>query len=272
MLRRLLVWGLLLFVCPLAPGALLAGPPLLGRRVAAPLNVKVLYRARKTAGWQLFGIFTPASGRNVARLLTQQHFEVRLERTAAPVPQPPPRPPSPPLPPAQTVSPAQVVAVFRHLAARPDIAFRRPEDGCYARAHLMVKQMLAWGLHPIKVWAFASGDELQVRTPHHPSGHVTWVYHVAPALRVRFPDGSQHWYVIDPSLFDGPVPIANWEGAQVRSPDGYHPFLCLTLPAEAPVRPFTGRTQGSGYWPAADPPEGPDAHAAAVMRRMRGVR
>jgi hypothetical protein len=205
-----------------------------------------------------------------------------LSRWRSPAPPAPPtvaapaRPPAPPpprlpprsLPVAQTVTPAQVEALFRVLAGRRDIAFHYPADGCYARAHLMLRHLQHLGLHPYKVWAFADGEDLEASTPHHPEGRVSWDYHVAPALCVRFADASQRWYVLDPSLFDRPVPVERWVAALRRSPASPRPYVTFTRPGEAPTRP-SGVVEGSGYWPEADPPEGLDAHAAAAMRRFK---
>jgi hypothetical protein len=159
------------------------------------------------------------------------------------------------------VSPQLAAAVFSILASRPDIAFRFPVDGCYARAHLMVKQMKAMGLSPGKAWTFASpGDPLWVDTPNHPDGKVSWGYHVAPTLPVKGDDGVVRDMVIDPSMSDHPVTVEEWKNAQHDTPT-----VVQTSPGQPPV-PARG---GSGYWPGPDPPEGPDAHAQETMEEYK---
>src|SRR5947199_7963259 len=98
----------------------------------------------------------------------------------------------------------QAAAIFTAFAAAEDLALRFPADGCYARTHLMMQRLLAQGLAPFKVWAFAAStaDLLWVETADHPEGRVSWGYHVAPALVVRGEEGSTREMVFDPMLFD----------------------------------------------------------------------
>jgi uncharacterized Zn-binding protein involved in type VI secretion len=159
------------------------------------------------------------------------------------------------------VTPAIAAAIFAALAARPDIAFKYPVDGCYARAHLMLKAMQAVGLHPGKAWTFQSpGDPLWVNTPNHPDGKVAWGYHVAPTLPVRGADGVVRDMVMDPSMFDHPVTVDEWKDAQHDSPT-----VVQTAPGQPPI-PSKG---GSGYWPGKDPIEGPDDNAKETMESYK---
>ena len=95
----------------------------------------------------------------------------------------------------------------------PCITFLFPDDGCWARAHEMVRLMLAMGLKPKKVWI--QGWPLNPDTKNHPNCEVTWGWHVAPTLCVR-----TKWFfigqsmVIDPALFPTPVSKATWKGVQ----------------------------------------------------------
>jgi hypothetical protein len=43
-----------------------------------------------------------------------------------------------------------------------------------------------------------------------PTGFHDWAFHVAPIVSVRNADGSSSPVVLDPSLFDHPVPISTW--------------------------------------------------------------
>jgi hypothetical protein len=111
----------------------------------------------------------------------------------------------------------RAVEIFDTLAAMKDIAFNYPEEGCFARAHLMLRRMFDMGETPKKAWAFEKqGGDLLVKLP---DGHeIIWWAHVAAALPVIMPDGTVQDLVIDPSLFKGPVTLKNW-GAVMGVPD-----------------------------------------------------
>jgi hypothetical protein len=152
----------------------------------------------------------------------------------------------------------QAQGVHDAMAAREDIAFGYPTDGCYARAELMADAMEEAGHNPGKVWAFArlGGEPLHVDTENHPDGFVEWGYHVAPTLQVRGNDGTVRTRVIDPSMFDHPVTVDEWVGA-MNCPSAE---VEETARGQAP----TG-CAGSGYWPDTDPARGVLDHAEAVM-------
>ena len=164
---------------------------------------------------------------------------------------------------AGAVSPATAASIFAAMASQPDITFKFPVDGCYARAHLMVQRMQAMGLTPGKAWTFASdpNDPLWVNTPNHPDGKVEWGYHVAPTIKVD-DNGVTRDVVVDPSMFDHPVTVDEWKNAQ-----NDRPHVVQTRPGQPPI-PSAG---GSGYWPAADPREGPDANAHDTMAHDGGI-
>ena len=120
-------------------------------------------------------------------------------------------------------SAANAQQVFNAMAATtcapltvpaPCIPFLYPDDGCWARAHEMVRLMLAIGLKPYKVWI--QGWPLNPDTRNHPNCEVTWGWHVAPTLCVR----TKWWWfwgtrmVIDPALFTKPVSKATWKSVQ----------------------------------------------------------
>jgi Glutaminase len=91
-------------------------------------------------------------------------------------------------------------------AAAPCIPFNYPDDGCWARAHEMCRLMIAAGITPNKVWIFGN---LRAASQNNPNCQVLWGWHVAPTLSV-----GAETYVIDPSLFNGPVTQATWAGVQ----------------------------------------------------------
>lgn len=177
----------------------------------------------------------------------------------------PPTPRTGLLPREQTVTLENAQRAFRWLSNQRDIAFRFPADGCYARAHLMVKRLQRQGYKPAKVWAFANGGLLYARTPYARRGHVEWKYHVAPVLRVRLAADKQLWYVVDPSLFSRPVTIREWREAMKRPNTAYEPYSTVTSLGQAPKDPRGVQLPGSGYWAGSDPAD-LDEHAEKVMR------
>lgn len=143
------------------------------------------------------------------------------------------------------------------MADESDIAFDYPE-GCYARADIMTKRILAqYGVTVDKIWAIAdpgSGKFLSVGSPYGPQ---IWASHVAPLINTVNADGSTTQYVIDPSLADKPIPISLWlhlMNATTRSVD-----VQITAPGEAPEG-----FPGTGYWLDEDPVN-IDEYSAAVM-------
>lgn len=96
-------------------------------------------------------------------------------------------------------------SLYDEIASRDDIPFGYPLDGCYARAHKMVRIMEEQGVVAGK--AFVEG-QLYVDTKF---GEVGWGYHVAPVVLIK-KDGKVLPYVFDPSLFDKPVPYEAWKG------------------------------------------------------------
>ncbi|HPO17775.1 MAG TPA: protein-glutamine glutaminase family protein, partial [Rubrivivax sp.] len=67
------------------------------------------------------------------------------------------------------------------------------------------------GVQVDKVWIYGN---LRVATSNNPRCEVRWGWHVAPTLLVDTGGGHSDTYVIDPSLFPGPVPRATWAGVQ----------------------------------------------------------
>ena len=99
-------------------------------------------------------------------------------------------------------------------APAPCIPFLYPDDGCWARAHEMCRLMIAAGAQPRKVWIYAAfPSSLTAQTSNNPACHVVWGWHVAPTLEVDTGAGTDT-YVIDPSLFTGPVTEPTWKSVQ----------------------------------------------------------
>jgi hypothetical protein len=74
----------------------------------------------------------------------------------------------------------------------------------------MCRLMIADGAQPEKVWI---QGRLNVNSRNKPDCLVQWSWHVAPTLQVDI-SGSPQTYVIDPSLFNEPVPLLTWKGIQ----------------------------------------------------------
>jgi hypothetical protein len=266
-MTRLLLSALTVLVLT---GAAQAQPAPTVRPAPAAASVySVYYRPSGEALWRPAGKYaTLPSAQAAARRLYDKGYEVQIYTRSA-LRKLPKRRPTGVLPQSYTVTVQQADVVFRWLARQSDIAFRYPTDGCYARAHLMIRRMQRYGLRPYKVWTFANGEDLYARTTNHPRGYVTWRYHVAPILRVRFSDGTQRWVVIDPSLFTRPATITAWRNAQKRPGSGYSPYVTLTRLGQSPVDAHGKRLPGSGYWTGLDPREGVEAHAVATMRKYK---
>ena len=135
---------------------------------------------------------------------------------------PPPAPPLPPNPLAVNVAPAPAETavtlqraneIFEAMAAT-DIPFFHVRDCCTARAQKMCRLMLEnFNVTARKIWNYGSGFAIDkgticVETLFDPSGQVCWRFHVAPIVNVV--DGPPDTVVIDPSIFDEPVPIETW--------------------------------------------------------------
>jgi hypothetical protein len=96
------------------------------------------------------------------------------------------------------------------------ISFQYTEDGCYARAHKM-RWILQNKYHYYvqKVFSFANSgnDELGVTANKWGGCCINWWYHVAPLVNIRTPSGVKA-YVMDPAMFNTPVLLSAWLGAQ----------------------------------------------------------
>ena len=122
------------------------------------------------------------------------------------------------------VDPDRARDLFNQMNARscdpctptePCIPFKYPSNGCHARAHEMCRLMIEQGEDPGKVWLYRSVHRpLRVVTSNDPDCEVTWRYHVAPTLDVLISPGTVVKWVIDPSMFNGPVTVEEWINAQ----------------------------------------------------------
>ena len=104
----------------------------------------------------------------------------------------------------QTISKERATELFKKASNMKDIAWNYKLDGCYARAHLMARRFEEEGVRVDKVWI--KGD-LSVKDNNPP---INWNFHVAPIVYVE-ENGIIQKMVIDPSLFDRPVTVAEWD-------------------------------------------------------------
>lgn len=133
-----------------------------------------------------------------------------------------PAPETPTVPPPKAVhlTAAELDAIFADMADEPDIPFRFPVNGCYARAEAMVQRIAE--RYAIDIDAlrkvYIRGD-LRIPTPYvyeGPRGNdaiVEWSWHIAPAVPVKNADGTISYLVVDPSLFNRPVTMDEWAAA-----------------------------------------------------------
>ncbi|MCX6316310.1 MAG: protein-glutamine glutaminase family protein [Bacteroidetes bacterium] len=102
--------------------------------------------------------------------------------------------------------------------------FQYVTDGCYARAHKM-RQIIEsfYGYASYKVFNFACNSSGTLSVQANLWGNnccVNWWYHVASYVYVQSGRLSVA-YLLDPSMFDAPVPINTWVAAQKNIGCGY---------------------------------------------------
>jgi hypothetical protein len=112
--------------------------------------------------------------------------------------------------PASVMSLEHLNQIFKVIASDPKIPFKYAQDGCNARAQEMSRILDKHGVTSAKI--FIEGD-LKVKTENSPKGYFEWWYHVAPAVKVKV-GNKVMVYVIDPSIFDRPVPVEDWIKSQ----------------------------------------------------------
>lgn len=113
---------------------------------------------------------------------------------------------------------------FTSVPSRPDFARRSswmyPDDGCFARAALAVRN-LSQHNYPAPKKVFAFGD-LEVMTSNSQSGSVSWWYHVAPLVQI----GTQK-YVLDPAIHPaGPLKLEEWLAKMNTNPASIEVAIC----------------------------------------------
>jgi hypothetical protein len=117
------------------------------------------------------------------------------------------------------------------------VPYAHPEDGCYLRAHLMALKLIQWGA-PVRKVIVTRTDPQLVTWSHNAAGAtnalplpVQWIYHIAPAVPTRLPDGTESLIVLDPALERGPLSESDWLTWIGVTPDQINEHL--TGPLEA---------------------------------------
>ena len=108
----------------------------------------------------------------------------------------------------------EVEKYYSDIAGAKDIPHRFPEEGCNHRAFEISSRLELRGIQTAHV--FAVGD-LYVKTDVSPKGFVEWGYHVAPMVFVKVNNVTIP-YIIDPAMFDHPVPLEVWQKKQLDGP------------------------------------------------------
>jgi hypothetical protein len=115
------------------------------------------------------------------------------------------------------ISSSQANDLFRKFTGNPDIPFKYPIDGCYARATAMAQMAEADKITMGKVYAEGF---LQAKTDSVAYPIARWGWHVAPVAYVKKVDGKIDLMVFDPSLFNKPVGIDEWKSKMLDKSDG----------------------------------------------------
>ncbi len=111
----------------------------------------------------------------------------------------------------QAISKERATELFNKAKAMTDIAWDYKTDGCYARAHLMARRFEAEGVRVDKVWI--KGNLTVPNT--YPL--LNFRLHVAPIVYVNDENGLIKKMVIDPSLFDKPVSVEEWDNRMTKN-------------------------------------------------------
>lgn len=108
--------------------------------------------------------------------------------------------------------------LFKQLKNQEHIPFCYAKDGCQARAHEMARLLEEQGIITEK--AFIQG-KLIADTSF--DGSVEWDFHVAPLIKVR-ESGKTKLYILDPSLFDEPVPLEQWQDYMLKAEGSFQTY------------------------------------------------
>ncbi len=114
----------------------------------------------------------------------------------------------------------QAADLFKDLRGDQKIPFDYKDDGCYARAHQMFRDISNKGYLSFKIWNYGSAYpdnkslKVEYKVDATTTKTVSWTFHVAPVVVVDVGGGKLEFMVLDPSIFDGPVTVAAWRKKQ----------------------------------------------------------
>lgn len=95
--------------------------------------------------------------------------------------------------------------LFDKYANDKDLYWEYKKDGCYARAEIIVQDLAKQNIYSDKIWIQGKIDNGE------PNTDIKWNYHVAPVIYITNPlTQIPSEYVLDPALFDRPVPKEEW--------------------------------------------------------------
>ena len=112
--------------------------------------------------------------------------------------------------------------LFTHLRDETGIPWQPSAEGCWERAHVMIRFMQLAGAQPMKIWVFSgarlntpSGERVHavgLKPSINGLGERGWSIHVAPLAWVRDSSGIMERMVFDPIVARdlGPVSIQSW--------------------------------------------------------------
>lgn len=104
----------------------------------------------------------------------------------------------------------KALALFEELADHPSIPYGFVNSGCWHRANIVCDLLQKAGFKPEKVWA--GGQQTNDIMYMSPEDNIAfWSYHTAPVLKVETELGRIETLVFDPSMFDGPVHLQQWQ-------------------------------------------------------------
>lgn len=115
----------------------------------------------------------------------------------------------------------KALTLFNTLEAM-DLPHAHVREGCFARAHLMCREIEERGIPVSKAWLIE--ERAKFMRPILPGRTASaeeapyFRYHVAPCLSVEDFDGVVQEMVFDPSFFDGPALLDEWAFVIDRDP------------------------------------------------------
>jgi hypothetical protein len=160
------------------------------------------------------------------------------------------------------------LAAMGYEPSFPPVAYHCVEDGCHARAQLMIDRLLQLGVDRDlirRAWAFSERGVSATAPKMRPTAEdgsplidyrgrvIEFDYHVAPAVLAGGPGGGTQWLVLDPALVAAPAGLDVWH-QRVGAPTHLPLAVQRTELGVPPIHPGTGRPfPGSGYRPWPDP-------------------